>query len=196
MNSIQSALTCVHSPTRVPPGNLARSQAGSPDNIKNDNLSGYLAGYPAGHQSDTHVIPTVQNQNVVADKPTNSGGWTDVFVHVFKRQPDAMCHSDVAFYLKRGMSEDVIKLAIYAACDAKETTWKYAVTVMRNCLREQIFDMDGFLERSKTYYRQRTESASSTQQIQRTKYQATVPAQMYTQRDYTMEELDALFEVV
>ena len=64
MNSIQSALTCVHSPTHVPPGNLARIPAGSPDNIKNDNLS----GYPAGYQADIHATHTVCNQNVVAGK--------------------------------------------------------------------------------------------------------------------------------
>ena len=196
MNSIQPAHTCVHSLTYVPPDNLARSPAGSLDNGKNDNLSGYLAGCPAGRQPVTHVTHTVRNQNMVAGKQTNSGGWTDVFVRVFKRQPDTMCHADVAFYLKRGMSEDVIKLSICAARDTKKTTWKDAVTVMRNCLREQIFDIDGFLERSKAYYRQQTESVSSTQQIQRTKNQATVPAQMYTQRDYTREELYALFEIV
>ena len=178
-----------------------RTQAGCPaENLENDNnntISGYPAEVLAGCQIDSQAYSPANNQKAHAGQPANTGdGWTDIFFRIFKRQPDELCHSDVAFYLKRGMSEDVIKLAICATRDAKKPTWKYTVMIMKNCYVEGIFDIDGFLERSRAYYQQQAMSKSPNQENHRPAHRPTVPAQMYEQREYTREQLYALFEII
>lgn len=106
----------------------------------------------------------------------------------FGRDPSRWDCIDISYYAAR-MHRDMIPLAIRATLDAPRPTWTYAVAILSRCLREQCLTPDAFHARTAAHRAKRAQQAQ-------TRRSAPLPAQQYTQREYTREELDQLFEPI
>lgn len=108
------------------------------------------------------------------------------FREAFGRDPSRWDCIDIAYYAER-MHRDMIPLAIRATLDAPRPTWSYAVAILSRCLRERCLTPDAFHARTAAHRAKRAQQAQ-------TRRSAQVPAQQYTQREYTREQLEQLFE--
>ncbi len=109
----------------------------------------------------------------------------------FGRDPSRWDCIDISYYAQR-MHRDMIPLAIRATLDAPRPTWSYAVAILSRCLRERCLTPHDFHARTAAHRAKRAQQAQQAQ----TRRSALVPAQQYTQREYTREQLEQLYEPI
>ena len=156
----------------------ARARTGYPS-------TGYPStGFPSSSSSnkvtDNHnYISTGLSHNAILHKCEQT------FAFVFDRTPSEWEQKDIAFYIRKGIEDDVITAAIMATAAAPRPTWRYTVAILRNLVNERCYTLEDWFKREERFAAKKHEEQ---------KYKGLCQSQRYTQREYAPGELDRLFE--
>lgn len=151
----------------------ARARTGYPS-------TGFPSSSSSNKETDNHnYITTGLSQNAMQHK------YEQVFAFVFDRTPSEWEQKDIAFYIRKGIQEDVITAAILATAAAPRPTWRYTVAILRNLVNERCYSLEDWYKREERFAAKKHEEQ---------KYKGLCQSQRYTQREYAPGELDRLFE--